>query len=292
MTRRMLLASLVLVLAARRLRRLVEVELPDDRRRAHLCARGSSSRRLRSRSASRRQVSFTITQPNGKPLTAVQARPRPAHRRASDHRAPRPRIDRPPCIHRSPRTGRSARRHVHEAGPVSRRRRRVPEHDGAAARTSSCSARCGSQAGTSRRRRRRSASTVAVDGYRVTHARTARRCMPSRRVPDDHRHRPEREARASSHRGSARSRTRSSSVRERSTTSTRTSVRPGASGCTSFLGGDQGDGKLDDAREAERRRARARRRDVAPLPADQGERSRPDRAVHARRQTMTKEPLP
>ena len=63
MTRRMLLASLALVAGHRRLRRLVEVELPDDRRRAHLCAhglpavgsgRGRASRRgSRSRSRSR-----------------------------------------------------------------------------------------------------------------------------------------------------------------------------------------------------------------------------------------------
>ena len=61
---------------------------------------------------------------------------------------------------------------------------------------------------------------------------------------------------------------------------------PNAAGCASLLGGTRDHRQLDLAGEAEGRRARARPRHVAALPAVQGRRSHPDRALHVDRQTM------
>src|SRR6185437_2103334 len=51
-------------------------------------------------------------------------------------------------------------------------------------------------------------------------------------------------------------------------------------------GRGEGDGNLDDAREADDRRPRAHPRHVAPLPPVQGQRPRRDGAVHLDRQTV------
>ena len=55
---------------------------------------------------------------------------------------------------------------------------------------------------------------------------------------------------------------------------------------------DEGDRQLVDARKADRRGARPGRRRVASLPSVPGGRSHPDRAVHPGRQAMNKEPSP
>ena len=78
-------------------------------------------------------VSFTILQPNGRALTAVQARRRPAQRHPPDHRPPRPRHDHPSAPARRAGRAHQPDRHVPGARPLPRRDRRVPADDGPAA---------------------------------------------------------------------------------------------------------------------------------------------------------------
>ena len=77
------------------------------------------------------RVSFTILQPDGKPLTAVQARPRPAHRRAPDHRPARSLDDRARASARRRERAHQHHDHVPRARPVPRRHRRLPADGGA-----------------------------------------------------------------------------------------------------------------------------------------------------------------
>ena len=146
---------------------------PDDRRRRARTRSSTSSRPARSVAGKPTVVSFMIRQPNGKPLTHFKRGPGPAHGRAPDHRAARPRDDRAPAS--ADRGGRDDQRddHVHRAGPVPRRRRRVSRHDRPAARTSSCSRRCRSPARTCRRSCRRSRRRSVVGRLPVHDARPA-----------------------------------------------------------------------------------------------------------------------
>ncbi len=131
--------------------------------------------RSRSPSRSRRQA-----------FDQLQARARASHRSASDRRATRPRSDHSRASadlggRDDPRDG-----DVPEARPVSRRRRRVSEHDGAAAELPAVRLVAG-PAGTCRRSSRRS-----LDGRRRRLPRDDARpagaaCDPGR-CADDHRH--------------------------------------------------------------------------------------------------------
>ena len=83
-----------------------------------------------------------------------------------------------------------------------------------------------------------------------------------------------------SRRGSARSRTRSSSAAGRSTTSTRTFARPAPADARASSARSQVKGSSTTPGKASRRRARPRRRDVAPVPADPRKRPRAHRSLH------------
>ena len=78
------------------------------------------------------KVSFVIRQPDGTPLTHFKTGPGPAHRRPPDHRAGRPRVHDPPAP--ADREGRDRERlgRLPRARQVPRRRRRVPGERGAA----------------------------------------------------------------------------------------------------------------------------------------------------------------
>ena len=157
-------------------------------------------------------VSFTIRQPDGQPLTQLQARPGPAHGRAPDHRPRRPRDDRPQATRRSRRTGRSSETITF---PAPGRYRMVvdayPQHRAAAELPAVPLGRVAGKA-TTRSRCRRSAPTRSVDGYRFAmHGHADAEGDPGD-VAHHRRHRPERASRRSSRRGTARSRTRSSSA--------------------------------------------------------------------------------
>ena len=119
-----------------------------------------------------------------------------------------------------------------------------------------------------------------VDGFRFHVARPARAEGDRGGVPDGRRHRPNRASRQVSLPGSARSHTRSSSAQKTLDYFHTHVCAPGASGCTSFLGGSQVAGSLVDSGKAPRRRARPRLRYVAAVPADEGQRPRPHRSLH------------
>ena len=188
---------------------------------------------------------------------ALPARPGPAHRRAPDHRAPRPRDDRAPAP--ADRRGRDDQRdgHVHRARAVPRRRRRVPEHDRPAAQLPAVRLAAG-------RRGVRAAAlppfapTVVVDGYRFTlHGRPTLHAIQAGFLTD-HRHRPEREARAL-HAVVRRARARDLlPARARSTTSTRTSARPARPAARACSAATKVTGSSSTPGQAERRRARSR----------------------------------
>ena len=269
----------------RGLRRLVEAELPA---RSAPRARTSSSQFTPAGPVQAGRpvtVSFTIRQPDGTPLTRFKRGPGPhtgvhliiVRRDLAEiiHRHPPIAADGVASaadrVHASPaRTASSIDAYPGDARPAAElpalrlapRRGRLPPAAAAAvrehaSRSTATASRCTARRGCTRSRRA-----------------TSRSRSPTRRA-----------VRRTSRPGSARSRTRSSSARARSTTSTRTSARPGATGCTSALGGTKVTGHLVDAGEAHRRRARARARHLAPVPPVQGRRPRPHRAVHARPST-------
>ena len=227
------------LLARRGLRRLVEVGLPDDRSRADLRARRTS------------QPSAPVP---GRQADEGLVRDPAARRQAADafRRGAGPhtgvhliivRDDLATIIHRHPPIARRrdghATGHVPEAGPVPRRRRRLPERDGAAAELPAVRHARASPARTSRSRCRRSRATQSVDGYRFTlHGRPNLHAIQAG-VPRLHRHRPAREAGAI-HAVVRRARARDLLPRRaRSTTSTRTSARPARRAARASLGGTQ-----------------------------------------------------
>ena len=170
-------------------------------------------------------VSFTITQPDGTPLTDFKHGPRPAHRRPPDHRQGRPLDDHPPPSADRRRRADPPDRRPPDAGPLPGRGRRLPgEHaDGPdelpALREDHGHRRVPPAAAAALAA---AASRSTATASRCTRTRRCTRSSPrSSRSPSATRT----GSRPSSRRGTGRSRTRSSSARARSTTSTRTSAR-------------------------------------------------------------------
>ena len=160
---------------------------------------------------------------------AVQARPRAAHGRPPHHRAPRSRDDRPPAPAGRPERPHQRHDHVHRAGPVPRRHRRLSadERPGAELPALLVAPRRGDVPAAAA-----AAAPGERDGRRLpVHA--ARHAAPAggaAGLPRLHGDDAERRARAVHARGTARSRTRSSSAAAASTTSIRTCARRARAG--------------------------------------------------------------
>ncbi len=212
-------------------------------------------------------VSFTITQPDGTPLTDFKTRPGPAHGRPPDHRPARPRLHHPRAPADRRRRADPPGRRPAGAGPLPGRVDVYPastptgQHELPALRQDHRERRLPPEAAAAASRQ-----DVTVDGYRFTlhGARRLKAIQPALVTIDRHATRTGSRPTFTPWYGAL---AHAIFFRKGSLDYFHTHVcAPGAVGCTSVLGPTKVTGTLDDAGQAHGRRPRPGRRDLAAVP--------------------------